>query len=175
MAKDKTSTRDADRDARAAAAEAVEAVRAAVERTFVATAESAQLTRDRAQELVDEIGAAAQRVRGALDGLDLVEEVRGMRSELESLARRIDALESRPTGSGDGDGAAPEAAPARKAKSAAGPGKAAKPKAAGGAAKAKPATTRGTATAGRPKATRAKKGARGGATTPADDAGEGRS
>jgi hypothetical protein len=71
------------------AAEAVEAVRSAVERTFQATTEGAAGTQKRTRALLDEIGHAAARVRESL------EDVRGLRGELEALARRVTALEGR--------------------------------------------------------------------------------
>ena len=73
--------------------DAVGAVRTAVERTFQATAESAQSTRGRAQELVDDVAGAAGRVRGMLEDLNLLEDLKGMRGELEALAKRVADLE----------------------------------------------------------------------------------
>jgi hypothetical protein len=77
------------------AAEAVEAVRSAVERTFQATAEGAATTSKRTRTLVDEIGHAAARVRETLEELRVLEDVRGLRAEIEALARRVTALETR--------------------------------------------------------------------------------
>jgi hypothetical protein len=77
------------------AAEAVEAVRSAVERTFQATAEGAASTSKRTRTLVDEIGHAAARVRETLEELRVFEDVRGLRAEIEALARRVTALETR--------------------------------------------------------------------------------
>ena len=54
-------------------AEAVGAVRTAVERTFQATADSAQSTRTRAQDLVDEVAGAASRVREMIDDINVLE------------------------------------------------------------------------------------------------------
>ncbi len=88
MAKDKKK-KPAAAEPRDGAAQAVEAVRGAVERTFQATAGG----RSRAQELVDEIASAATRVRDALDELNLLEEVRGLRREVDELRRRVEALE----------------------------------------------------------------------------------
>jgi hypothetical protein len=73
------------------AADAVEAVRAAVERTFRATTEGAAGTQKRTRELVDEVAHAAARIR---DDLRLLEDVRGLRGEVEALSRRVDALEA---------------------------------------------------------------------------------
>ena len=77
------------------AAEAVEAVRSAVERTFQATTEGAAGTQKRTRALVDEIAHAAARVRETLEELRVLEDVRGLRGELQSLARRVAALEGR--------------------------------------------------------------------------------
>jgi hypothetical protein len=77
------------------AAEAVEAVRSAVERTVQATAEGAASTSKRTRTLVDEIGHAAARVRETLEELRVLEDVRGLRAEIEALARRVTALETR--------------------------------------------------------------------------------
>jgi hypothetical protein len=94
-----------------------DAVRSAVERTFQATAEGAQTTRLRARDLVDEVTGATQRVREVIDDLRVLEDLKGLRSEIEALSRRVAALESR----GDGASAAQPArrkstgrAPARK-------------------------------------------------------------
>jgi hypothetical protein len=119
MAKDKKKKGGGKKDGRGGPGDAVEAVRTAVERTFMATAEGAQITRDRAQELVDEITSAANRVREALEELDLVEELRGLRSDVEKLARRVTALE--PSGGGEATAAGgadvADAPPAPKAAS----------------------------------------------------------
>src|SRR5688572_301918 len=64
------------------AADAVAAVRSAVERTFQATTEGAS-----GKRLVDEITHAAARVR------ETVDDVRGLRAEIEALGRRVAALE----------------------------------------------------------------------------------
>ena len=74
----------------------VGAVRTAVERTFQATADSAQSTRTRAQDLVDEVAGAAARVREMIEQVGVLEDLKGLRSEVESLARRVAALESSP-------------------------------------------------------------------------------
>ena len=63
---------------RAGAVEAVEAVRAVVEKTF---AEGAQSTRERAADIVTEVAHAAASVRGLLDDLRVNEDVRALRSE----------------------------------------------------------------------------------------------
>jgi polyhydroxyalkanoate synthesis regulator phasin len=77
------------------AAEAVEAVRSAVERTFQATSEGAGATQKRTRALVDEIAHAAARVRETIEDLRVLEDVRGLRAEVEALARRVTALENR--------------------------------------------------------------------------------
>ena len=74
-------------------ADAVGAVRSAVEKTFQATADSAQSTRTRAQDLVDEVAGAAARVREMIEQVGVLEDLRGLRGEVENLARRVAALE----------------------------------------------------------------------------------
>ena len=64
-------------------AEAVGAVRTAVERTFQATADSAQSTRTRAQDLVDEVAGAASRVREMIEHIGVLEDLKASR-EVES-------------------------------------------------------------------------------------------
>ena len=87
--KKKAGTRDA---ATAGAVEAVEAVRSAVERTFAATAESAQQLRGPAQEFAGEVAVAANRIREVLEDR-VVDELKHLRVEIEGLARRVQALE----------------------------------------------------------------------------------
>ena len=77
------------------AADAVEAVRSAVERTFQATTEGAASTSKRTRTLVDEVANAASRIRETIEELKILEDVRGIRTELEALARRVAALEVR--------------------------------------------------------------------------------
>jgi polyhydroxyalkanoate synthesis regulator phasin len=82
-----------------------EAVRDAVERTVQATIGSAQDSRTRAQQAVDEIvksaeaGATAvrERVRGALEGQRPAtqDDLRELQKELRAIARRLDAIEKR--------------------------------------------------------------------------------
>src|SRR5918992_5964763 len=79
--------------AAAGAAEAVDAVRAAVERTFTASAEGARSTRGRAKDVT----AAANRIREVLEDR-VLEELKGLRSDVEGLARRVSALEVGPLG-----------------------------------------------------------------------------
>jgi polyhydroxyalkanoate synthesis regulator phasin len=74
-----------------------ETLRHAVDQTFQVAAGQAHTTRDRAQELVDELAHTAGRLRGVLD--DLMpsggEELRALRAEVEKLERRVSALEGR--------------------------------------------------------------------------------
>ena len=77
------------------AADAVEAVRSAVERTFQATTEGAASTSKRTRTLVDEVANAASRIRETIEELKILEDVRGLRTEIEALARRVAALEVR--------------------------------------------------------------------------------
>src|SRR5215217_7903000 len=77
-----------------AAVEAVDAVRAAVERTFSATTEGAQTTRDRTRDLFDEVVSAVGRIRETVEDLGVLEDVRGLRREIEALSRRIAQLEA---------------------------------------------------------------------------------
>ena len=77
------------------AADAVEAVRSAVERTFQATTEGAAGTSKRTRALVDEVANAASRIRETIEDLKILEDVRGLRAEIEGLARRVAALEIR--------------------------------------------------------------------------------
>ena len=82
-----------------------DAVREAVESTLDATRESAQTTRSRAQEAVDELvksaeagaGAVRERVRGAIDERRPAtsDDLRELRKELRAIGRRLDAIEER--------------------------------------------------------------------------------
>jgi polyhydroxyalkanoate synthesis regulator phasin len=76
-------------------ADAAEALRGAVDRTFQATVGQAQGTRDRAQEVVDELAAAATRVRDVIDDLRVAshDEVRELREQVAKLEARVAALE----------------------------------------------------------------------------------
>ena len=75
--------------------DAADTVRSAVDRTFQATLGGAQVTRERAQELVDDVAQAASRVRDVLDDLRVAtgEDVRSLRSSIEALERRVSELE----------------------------------------------------------------------------------
>jgi len=161
-------------------ADVVDAVRGAVERTFQATTGSTEGARDRGRSLLDDVASAAQRIRESFDDLRVLEDVKGLRAEIEALSRRVAELEKQKA-------AAPATAPAAAAKPAAPPKRApakratptrkpaastrkapAKPSAAGTAAKTtgpkpKPATT----TRRKPAATRSTSGggASGGGST----------
>jgi hypothetical protein len=73
-----------------AAADGVDAIRSAIERTL----ESAGLTEKRQREVVEQVSAATGRIRQTLDDLRVVDEVREMRGQLETLAARVAELES---------------------------------------------------------------------------------
>ena len=77
-------------------AEAVGAVRTAVERTFQATADSAQVTRTRAQDLVDEVAGAAGRVREMIEEMRVLDDLKGLRAEVDALQKRVAELEKKP-------------------------------------------------------------------------------
>ena len=71
-------------------ADAVGAVRSAVEKTFQATADSAQTTRTRAQDLVDEVTSASKRVREMIDQIGVLED---LKKQVDALSSRVAALE----------------------------------------------------------------------------------
>ena len=96
-------------------ADAVGAVRTAVERTFQATADSAQSTRTRAQDLVDEVAGAAGRVREMIEDIRVLEDLKRLRTEVETLTRRVAALEDKPAAAKP---ASSPRTPARRASSA---------------------------------------------------------
>ena len=74
-----------------AGADAVGAVRTAVERTFHATADRRRSPRaTRAQDLVDEVAGAAGRLREMVDQLSVLEDIK---KQVEALASRVAALE----------------------------------------------------------------------------------
>src|SRR5215218_8476247 len=122
-------------------ADVVDAVRGAVERTFQATAGQTEQARDRGRNLLDEVANAAQRIRESFDDLRVLEDVRGLRAEIQSLSKRVAELEKKQAAAPARKPAAPKTTTARKP-----PAKApAKPSAASTAAKttgpkAKPAT-----------------------------------
>ena len=94
-----------------------EAVRNAAVQAFQSTAGQAGLTRERAQELADELAGAAGRVIGALDELRpaTADDVRSLREQVAALEGRVAALEA---------AAAEKPAPKRAAKAKAKPKKA---------------------------------------------------
>jgi polyhydroxyalkanoate synthesis regulator phasin len=72
-----------------------EAVRQAVDEAFQAAAGQAQVTRDRAQDVVDELAGAAGRLRDVIEDLrpPTSDEIRELRAEVRSLAERVARLE----------------------------------------------------------------------------------
>ena len=123
-------------------ADVVEAVRGAVERTFQATAGGTEGARDRGRNLLDDVASAAQRIRESFDDLRVLEDVRGLRAEIEALSKRVAELEKKQAAAPARKPAAAKTTAARKAP--------AKPSAASTAAKttgpkaapkAKPATS----------------------------------
>src|SRR5215210_5201029 len=97
--KDKKDKKSGKKDkASPGAVKAVDAVRSAVERTFAATAEGAQSLRGPAQELAGDLAVAANRIREVLEDR-VLDELKGLRSDVEGLARRVSALEVNPRAS----------------------------------------------------------------------------
>ncbi|MFN8130870.1 MAG: hypothetical protein U0R70_04905 [Solirubrobacteraceae bacterium] len=99
--------------------DAADAVRTAVDRTYQATVGQAEVTRERAQELVDELTQAASRVRATLADLRVPtrEELRALQDDLAALERRVAKLER--SGAGGAKAAprtAARTAPPRKAR-----------------------------------------------------------
>jgi polyhydroxyalkanoate synthesis regulator phasin len=70
-----------------------DALRTAIERTLAATASSASETRGRAQELLDEVARRGQEARAALRVASR-EDVSGLAERLDSMERRLRALEA---------------------------------------------------------------------------------
>jgi cell division septum initiation protein DivIVA len=128
-------------------ADVVEAVRGAVERTFQATTGQTEGARDRGRSLLDDVASAAQRIRESFDDLRVLEDVRGLRAEIEALSRRVAELEkqvAKPAAAAPAKTTSARRAPAKRATTAKAPAKApAKPSAASTGPKAKPAATRG--------------------------------
>src|SRR3954454_9269381 len=109
----KTSKKDKGREP----ADVVEAVRGAVERTFQATAGGTEGARDRGRSLLDDVASAAQRIRESFDDLRVLEDVRGLRTEIEALSRRVAELEkqtAKPARTARAKPAAADGAPARR-------------------------------------------------------------
>jgi polyhydroxyalkanoate synthesis regulator phasin len=121
-------------------------VRNAAVQAFQATAGQAGISRERAQELADELAHAAARVRGAIDELRPVtaDEIRSVREELHALERRVAALEgatAAPAAKTESATTAKRAAAAKRAPATTAK-RAAAPKRAPAAAAEKPSTTR---------------------------------
>ena len=142
-------------------ADPVGAVRTAVERTFQATAEGAQSTRTRAQDLVDELAGAAGRVREMIEDINVLEDLKRLRTEVETLTRRVAALEDKPapakkpaTRSRARSTTTRKAAASSTAKAA---GAARSTAAKRSAAKSRPATAKPRSTAAKPASSSAKK------------------
>lgn len=70
-------------------------VRSAVDQAFQQAAGGAQITRERAQEIADELATAAGRVRDALDELrpPSGDDVKALQERIDALEQRIAALE----------------------------------------------------------------------------------
>jgi polyhydroxyalkanoate synthesis regulator phasin len=87
-------------DRRASRASRAEAVRSAVDQAFRDSAAqgqaAAEQSRERAQDIVDQLATAAGRVREVLDDLrpPTGEDLKGIRKELAGLERRVAALEA---------------------------------------------------------------------------------
>src|SRR5215203_3927129 len=92
-------------------ADVVDAVRGAVERTFQATTGSTEGARDRGRSLLDDVASAAQRIRESFDDLRVLEDVRGLRAEIEALSRRVAELEKKQAAA---PGTASKRTPARR-------------------------------------------------------------
>jgi len=73
-------------------------VRSAVDQAFQQAAGGAQLTRERAQEIADDLASAAGRVRDALDELrpPSGDDVKAVLDRLDAIERRLTALEAKP-------------------------------------------------------------------------------
>jgi polyhydroxyalkanoate synthesis regulator phasin len=107
----------ADRDDRRAPGRA-DAVRNAAVQAFQSTAGQAGLTRERAQELADELTQAAGRLIGAFEELRpaTTDDVRSLREQIASLERRIAALEAAPAAKPPRAAAKPKPKPKPKPK-----------------------------------------------------------
>jgi polyhydroxyalkanoate synthesis regulator phasin len=97
-----------------------DAVRSAVDQAFQATAgqgaAAAETGRERAQDIVDQLAQAANRVRDVIDELrpPTAEELRALRQAIASLERRVAALEQAPAKAGGAAKPAKRAAAPRK-------------------------------------------------------------
>jgi cell division septum initiation protein DivIVA len=96
-------------------ADVVEAVRGAVERTFQATAGGTEGARDRGRSLLDDVASAAQRIRESFDDLRVLEDMKGLRTEIEALSKRVAELEKEQAAAPAAPAAAAKPAPARRA------------------------------------------------------------
>ena len=96
MAKDKKKDKKDKKADKGVETDALAAVRSAVERTLHASAEGAESTQKRTREIVDDIAAAANKVRGTLEDMKVLDEVKRLRREVEALASRVASLEIRP-------------------------------------------------------------------------------
>src|SRR3954454_2130761 len=85
----------ADKEDKAPAGRA-DAVRSAATQAFQATAGQAGITRERAQDLADELVQAAGRLIGAFDELRpaTADDVRSLREQVAALDERVAALEA---------------------------------------------------------------------------------
>src|SRR3954468_16484418 len=116
--KDKKKAAETKKDRSRDPADVVDAVRGAVERTFQATTGSTEGARDRGRSLLDDVASAAQRIRESFDDLRVLEDVRGLRAEVEALSRRVAELEKKPAVV---PGAAAKPTPAAKSRAGAKP------------------------------------------------------
>src|SRR4051794_36206099 len=72
-----------------------DAVRSAAVQAFQSTAGQAGITRERAQDLADELAQAAGRLIGAFDELrPATADVRSLRAQVAALEQRVAALEA---------------------------------------------------------------------------------
>src|SRR3954464_8530757 len=97
MAKDKKKDKKDKKADKGVEADALATVRSAVERALQVSSDSAQSTRERTREVVDEIAAAAGRLRGTLEDMKVLDEAKRLRREVEALASRVASLEIRPS------------------------------------------------------------------------------
>jgi hypothetical protein len=71
-----------------------DALRAAFERTFQAYTDSAHSTGERTRAVIDEMAAAAARIRQTMQDARAADEIAGLRREVEALSARVAALEA---------------------------------------------------------------------------------
>src|SRR4051794_10733436 len=88
-------------------ANAADALREAVERTFAGAAGGAAGAQKRAQELFDDVTSSLTRLREAVDERRVLDTLESLRDQVETLARRVSMLER-----GGGDQGAATSAPA---------------------------------------------------------------